>query len=467
MTRRRRRATAFATVVGVCVAAMIATTGVSASIDQVVSGQITLLPTAPASVREGALESNTTMFAFDEQQGATLANSVSVDITVPGTYDDSANLTSGTIAAGTVVNSHLIHADRLDGGGHVMYEGTLHVDSNILGIAILRPSLDATDILGVPGTSYPTGVTVRRLNLDEQDDFVIEQTDRRTVTVKSDLLGAFDQVRIITESRDTAAPSISVSHIVDGQNGWNVHSPVAVAVIATDSGSGLAGPPSCSNSFNGGPPVALVITGSEPNFATSVTGEGVHQISCTVSDNAGNSASAGDTVKIDTRLPLVAYTGNAGSYTVDQNVNITCSASDPTPGSGLASTSCANIVGPAYSFGLGVKTYSADGTDFAGNIGHGSTSFTVRVTPGSLCLLTKRFVQGSDKYKALPDAKKVLVDKLWTALCNHLDGCVPSLPNSKKAVLIALYKKAMSALVPLGWLTPSQATTLSQLADGL
>jgi hypothetical protein len=393
-----------------------------------------------------------------------------VDITLPGTYDDSSNLTPGIIQAGTVVSSHFVHADRLVGGGqhgHVNLEGTLHVDADILGIAILEPSLNATDFLGAPGTLYPTGVQVRRLNLDRQDDFVIEQTDRRTVTIHSDLIGAFDQVRIITKSRDTTPPSLSVSHVVDGLNGWNVNSPVAVSVIASDSGSGLAGPPSCTDSLNGGVPAALLITGSQPNFATSVAGEGLHVISCTVSDIAGNSASAGDTVKLDTVKPLVVYAGNAGSYTVDQSVSITCSASDPTPGSGLAGTSCANIVGPAYGFALGLNTYSADGNDFAGNIGHGSTSFTVRVTPASLCMVTKRFVQSSGNYRALPDAKKVLIDKLWTALCQKLDGCVPHIPPDKKAALIALYKRGVAALVPLGWLDGGQAATLSRLADGL
>jgi hypothetical protein len=464
---RSRKATLALLVVGVCVAATILTGSVSASIDQVVGGQITLLPTPPSSVLEGALESNDTMYAFNEQQNVTLPNAVPVDITDPGTYDSTADLVAGSIPAGTVVNSHFIHADRLDGGGHIQYEGTLHVDSDILGIALLEPSLDATDFLGAAGTLYPTGVHVRRLNLENQNDLVIEQTDRRTVTVHSDLLGAFDQVRIISSGRDTTPPALSVSHIVDGLNGWNVHSPVALSVVATDVGSGLAGPPSCTDSLNGGAPFALTVTGSQPNFASSVVGEGVHQVNCTVSDVAGNPASASDTVKVDTRKPLIVYSGNVGSYTVDKTVNITCAASDPTPGSGLASNTCANISGPAWSFPLGLNTYSANAADFAGNTGSGSTSFTVRVTPGSLCLVTKRFVQGSHNYQVLPEWKKALIDKLWTGLCQHLDGCVPNLPPSKKAAVIAAYKKGVQALVPLGFLTQDQATTLIRLANGL
>ncbi len=93
---------------------------------------------------------------------------------------------------------------------------------------------------------------------------------------------------------------------------------------------------------------------------------------------------------IDTTPPSVTYSGNQGTYTVDQTVNITCTATDDL--SGVASTTCADITGPAYSFALGVNTYSATATDYAGNVGVGSTSFTVGVTPDSLCALTKQFV---------------------------------------------------------------------------
>src|SRR4051812_23641876 len=69
---------------------------------------------APSSVRFGALTSDTTMFVFDERQNVTLAAGITVDITQPGVYTASAQLTPGTITAGTVVSSHFIHCDATD-----------------------------------------------------------------------------------------------------------------------------------------------------------------------------------------------------------------------------------------------------------------------------------------------------------------------------------------------------------------
>ena len=112
--------------------------------------------------------------------------------------------------------------------------------------------------------------------------------------------------------------------------------------------------------------------------------------SCTTTNGAGLTASASVSVKRDATNPLIGYTGNAGSYTVDQTVAITCSASDAL--SGIATNSCANVNGAAYTFAVGANPFSASATDRAGNSAGATTSFTVAVTSGSLCELTKRFV---------------------------------------------------------------------------
>lgn len=114
-----------------------------------------------------------------------------------------------------------------------------------------------------------------------------------------------------------------------------------------------------------------------------------------------NDATAG--LERDTTPPVVTYTGNAGSYTVDQTISIHCAASDPSPGSGVASTSCADIDGPAYSFGLGSHMYSATAQDEAGNVGSGSTTFTVEVTYPSLETLVSRFSTDADVASGLND----------------------------------------------------------------
>jgi hypothetical protein len=150
---------------------------------------------------------------------------------------------------------------------------------------------------------------------------------------------------------------------------------------------------------------------------TRLTGEGSNQSATgTAVDNAGNSASATvNGINIDLTPPAITYSGNAGTYTVDQQVNISCSSADPnladrTPGSGVLSDTCKPITGSASSFALGMNTFSASATDVAGNVGTASTSFTVRVTYDSLCSLIGQFL-----------AKNGVTDTgLGTSLCAKL-----------------------------------------------
>jgi len=161
-------------------------------------GQVTLIA-PPPSVLLGDLESDTTMFAFDEQQCVRTPVDIIVDITGPGTYDDQSKLTPGVIPAGTLVSSHYVHADKVgDDLPPIDLEGSITTDADILGIAINKPALDASDVLGAPSTVYPTGRSYRRLQLG-QGDFVIEQIDERTVVVHSHVQLHTDDVRVITQ----------------------------------------------------------------------------------------------------------------------------------------------------------------------------------------------------------------------------------------------------------------------------
>ena len=139
--------------------------------------------------------------------------------------------------------------------------------------------------------------------------------------------------------------------------------------------------------------------------------EGVVTRSCSVTTTAPPILSSGDvseTVRHDSVPPVVSYTGNAGSYTVDRTVSIQCSASDPSPGSGLASDTCADVSAPAYTFSLGSHTLTASAEDVAGNVGSGSATFTVAVTFDSLKVLVARFSTN-------PDVTSGLNDKLTAA----------------------------------------------------
>lgn len=154
-----------------------------------------------------------------------------------------------------------------------------------------------------------------------------------------------------------------------GSNGWYV-SNVGVSWALSDPESAITSKVGCD-------PISL--TAETPG--TTVT--------CSAT-SAGGTALQSVTIKIDRTLPTVTYAGNAGTYTIDQTVAISCTAADAL--SGVASTTCAHINGPAYTFPLGTRTFSASATDQAGNIGHGSTSFTVVVTYESLHSLTRQFV---------------------------------------------------------------------------
>jgi GH35 family endo-1,4-beta-xylanase len=162
-----------------------------------------------------------------------------------------------------------------------------------------------------------------------------------------------------------------------------------------------------------------------------------------------NDAIAG--LERDTTPPVVTYTGNAGSYTVDQTIAIHCAASDPSPGSGIASTTCADIDGPAYSFGLGSHTYSATAEDVAGNVGSGSTAFGVTVAFTSLANLVQRF--STD-----PDVTAGLTDKLAAAAASTNKT---ARDKQLQAFINQVRAQTGSAL------TPAQAQVLITLGEAL
>ena len=248
-------------------------------------------------------------------------------------------------------------------------------------------------------------------------------------TYQTNCVGASDPNYAISYVQGTltitnAAPVVSVAHTPDGQNGWNVHSPMTEKVSASDSGSGLA-LVSCTVDGSSVPITAA--------WTLSVSGDGMHLVACSATDMAGNQSTASDQVAIDTTAPVVSYSGNAGTYTVADTVSITCSASDPTPGSGLASSTCQNITGAAYTFALGTDSYSASATDNAGNVGSGSTSFTVTVDADSLCMLTQRWVTE-------PAVARSLCVKLDAAKASIVGGDT----NSKDGQLAA-YRNELSA----------------------
>lgn len=154
-----------------------------------------------------------------------------------------------------------------------------------------------------------------------------------------------------------------------GTDGWYV-SPASLTWSVTDPESAVTGATGCD---------ALTVSASqsETTYTCSAT-------------SLGGTASVSTTIKADLEPPVVAWSGNAGAYTVADMVDIGCSATDAT--SGVATSTCRTVSGAAYTFGTGSHTLSAAATDRAGNAsGPVTTIFTVTATPASLCTLVTRW----------------------------------------------------------------------------
>ena len=229
-----------------------------------------------------------------------------------------------------------------------------------------------------------------------------------------------------------ASPQISPA---PNAAGWNTGD-VTVTWNWSDSGSGLDLASGC------------------PSTTTSA-GEGAAiVVSASCADNTGNSATRQVVVKVDKAAPVVVLSGVQGSYTVDELVAISCSATDPgAEPSGLAATTCPGLNAPAYMLGLGTHSLLAGASDNAGNVGYASATFSVLVTPKSLCNLTTRLVIASPARA--------------TGACTLLSHVFAAANPGHKASLIAAYQRVIAALAAGGWLTTHDATVLTDLANGL
>lgn len=256
---------------------------------------------------------------------------------------------------------------------------------------------------------------------------------------------------------DLEAPAVALSQLP--ANPTNKNRP-SIGLVASDPDD--ANTPQTFCSFDGGPFTAC----SSPASPTSALTDGNHTFSVHAVDSSGNQSS--DVTYnwlIDTAQPVVSYGSHQLVYTVDQNINIPCSVSDPPPSSGIATSSCAAIAGPAYTFHLGLNNFTASATDKAGNTGTASISFTVTVTPGSLCSLTKQFAEGSPQFAKLPPATRSTIDSLTTTMCNLL--ATIQFSPAFKPLAVAAYQVLAKKLASNGWLTPSQAQILLTLAAAL
>jgi len=241
-------------------------------------------------------------------------------------------------------------------------------------------------------------------------------------------------------------------------NGWN-NANVSVGLNAVDVAGG-PGIHSISYAASGAQTIAPTTQpGAAVNVAIGAEGQTVLQFYAT--NNAGVSEAAHSvTISLDKTLPTITYSGNQGVYGVLDTVNITCAAADSL--SGLLSTTCADISGPAYQFALTGNTYSATATDFAGNVAQASTSFQIRVTYADLCTLTRQFIASSS---TTPEQAALLGQSLCAQLRVAQEAAVKGKAPAKRAA-IAAYMRQVAAIAPT-ILTAQQATILTNLANAL
>ena len=142
-------------------------------------------------------------------------------------------------------------------------------------------------------------------------------------------------------------------------------------------------------------PAVTFAANNELAYEKTITlAEGLNTIEVYAQDAAGNRSAVTRTftVVLDSIPPVITFSG-ARTYTVDEEVLVTCTATDS--GSGIATTTCGGaplLQSPAWLLSLGPHTVSATATDVAGNTTTASATATVIVTHDSLAALTARFV---------------------------------------------------------------------------
>ncbi|MEM9854289.1 MAG: hypothetical protein AAF841_07515 [Pseudomonadota bacterium] len=128
------------------------------------------------------------LYAFDEDQNIALDAPIAVDI---GGIE-------GQIAAGTIVASHYVFFDSIDG----IQLGYVDFDADILGIAALPGSLDATDFLANTNVDY---ISTDLRGLERGDYAWVDEERAWRLWVYWAGSSPGDYIRVFTE-RSEAAP---------------------------------------------------------------------------------------------------------------------------------------------------------------------------------------------------------------------------------------------------------------------
>ncbi|MEM9250432.1 MAG: hypothetical protein AAGB05_17275 [Pseudomonadota bacterium] len=127
------------------------------------------------------------LYAFDEDQNILLVEPIRVDI----------GGTQGVIAQGTVVASHYVFFDSLDG----VQQGFVEFDAPVLGIAAFQATMAATDFLANTDVRY---ISVELRGLERGDRVWIDEDNPNRIWVSWAGSSPGDYIRVFT-SRSAAA----------------------------------------------------------------------------------------------------------------------------------------------------------------------------------------------------------------------------------------------------------------------
>ncbi len=292
------------------------------------SGKVTRLATAPASVKLNALENASNAVAFDERQNVTLGAAVAVDAVNPGTYTAFPS-GSAKVAAGTVVDSHLIHSDVPSRNYTARRQGTVTFSAPIVGVVASTAKLAASDgALGAPGTQYAGTTQWRGLESGESswiggDKFTIS-ADRLTVTFDIQTY-VMDEFRVLTNTSIQLATSIA-----DAPDPVTAGNDVQYTLTVTNTGATAVASAHVVDTL---PPGTSLVSASAPGTCT-----GSGPVDCTLGALApGASAQAVLLVTSPATVPGSGTITNSAVATPGTNVPGTQATAVVAPTDGVAS----------------------------------------------------------------------------------------------------------------------------------
>ena len=203
------------------VAVLLADPGQSGASVIAVSGPV-LFESPPPIVSYGTGESNTTLNFFTERTNFALPTTTPIDITpgpsFPTTYTGTGDLTPGTLAAGTAVDTYFMYSNPV-GQPETLYHyiATFTFSAPILGLVVTSSTLSATNVsLGAAGTSYDIPGTGLE---NDGDGDAIELVGASTIHVEFATSVGIDAIRVITAATPGTGPGGTPGTGPDGTPG--------------------------------------------------------------------------------------------------------------------------------------------------------------------------------------------------------------------------------------------------------